>query len=538
MRKTKILMAILLALTGCFFNLSAQKTFRVFKKDGSLNAFLYSKIDSITFSKADRNGILHDCVKTQYIHTTDSIYSYDVNEIDSVAFTPIPTIYKPDAIRIDGHLRDYVIGSDSLTLFIKKTIPESLLPKIGDNLATLECDDVLPYGFFGKVERITESETAINVLCTQASLIDIFESLELAGDTSDGKKKSTLRSPENPNSHSLVIPSLKGNVSLQNDIEPGAGFSGSYGMNTFAELSTEECDVSWILNIMPRAFQLPQVYCSFTYTAQNTFRIGSSLSASIEWDKEIPIEAIRNIRIPGAAAIFELFEEGGIYININGNIGLNGSFIKPFTTVIHFSYDNTSPVSIPPMFKMIGREAITETTLEGEASISVGLYAKIGIGAFVKEMANIEAGFRVGPSFSSSISLLPGPTPIEIPNTEMYDELNCDDFYRGDLSLTGEVSANLFNETKLSGKLEIGDLLFRNPFFKRGIVPYFDNVSLNKSEKARALTASATMSRRLMFETPVGFALYDSNKKLVDRWWSSTDYKDNEGETMYLISKI
>lgn len=529
MKKLRILMSLVVAFTGCFTSISAQKTFRVFKHDGSLNVFLYSNIDSITYSNMDENGMLQDYVVTQNIHTSDSVYRFNVNEIDSVAFTQLPTVYKPDAIRIEGRLRDYVVGADSLTLFLKKSIPESLLPKPGDNLATLECDDVLPYGFFGKVERITQAAETINVECTQAALTDIYESLELVISTDDdGKAKS--RSPENPNHHSLTIPSLKGSIDLKNEINAAGGFSGTYGMNAFVELSTEQCDVNWMLNIVPRAFKVPQVYCSFTYTAQNTLRIGSSLSAEVAWNKEFPIEAIRNIRIPGAAGVFELFEEGGIFVNIAGSIGLEGSFSKPFTTVIHFSYDNSADVSIPPTFKMIGREATTETTLEGEASISVGLYGKIGVGAFVKEMANIEAGLKVGTTFSSSLSLMPGPTPIEVPNTEMYDEMNQDDFFRGDLTLTGEVAAKILNDTKLGRSLEVGDMLFKNPFFQRGIVPHFNEVSLTECEKAGVMTANATLNRKLMFDTPVGFALYDSDKKLVDSWWSPTKYKDKEGE--------
>ena len=529
MKRLAILMSLFVTFAGCFTSLSAQKTFRVFKHDGSLNVFLYSNIDSITYSNIDVNGMLQNYVVTQNIHTPDSVYQFNVNEIDSVAFTPLPTIYKPDAIRIEGRLRDYVLGADSLTLFLKRSIPESLLPKPGDNIATLECDDVLPYGFFGNVERITQRTDTIDVECTQAALTDIYESLELVISTED-EGKAESRSYKDPNQHKFTIPSLKRSVDLKDEISAGAGFSGSYGMSAFVELSTDECTIYSVLNIIPRFLMLPQIYWDFTYTAQNTLSIGSSISAEVEWDKEFKIESIRNIRIPGAAAVFEFFEEGGIFVNIAGSIGLNGSYSKPFTTVIHYTHNPTGPVAIPPTFKMIGRPSTVETTLEGEASISVGLFGKIGVGAGAKELAALEAGFRIGPKFSSSLSLTPSVNPIEVINTEMYDEMDRDDFFRGDLTLSGSVEAEVLNDTKISAELEVGDMLFKNPFFTKGVVPHFDKVTLTETDKAGVMTADATMSRKLMFDTPVGFALYDSNKKLVDHWWSPTKYKDKEGE--------
>lgn len=529
MKRLAILMSLFVTFAGCFTSLSAQKTFRVFKHDGSLNVFLYSNIDSITYSNIDENGMLQDYVVTQNIHTPDSVYQFKVNEIDSVAFTPLPTIYKPDAIRIEGRLRDYVLGADSLTLFLKRSIPESLLPKAGDNIATLECDDVLPYGFLGRVERITQRQDTIDVECTKPALTDIYESLELVISTEDNGKAES-RSYNDPNQHKFTLPSLKGSVDLKNEITAGAGFSGSYDMNAFVELSTEECTIYSVLNVIPRFLMLPQIYWDFTYTTKNTLSIGSSISAELEWNKEFKIESIRNLRIPGVAAVLEFFEEGGIFVNIAGSIGLDGSYSKPFTTVIHYTHNPTGPVAIPPTFKMIGRPSTVETTLEGEASISVGLYGKIGVGTGAEELAALEAGFRIGPKFSSSLSLTPTVSPIEVINTEMYDEMDRDDFFRGDLMLTGTVEAKVLNDTKFGTELEFGDMLFKNPFFTKGVVPHFDKVTLTETDKAGVLTANATMSRKLMFDTPVGFALYDSNKKLVEHWWSPTKYKDKEGE--------
>lgn len=536
MKKAILLISCLMVcFSSTFAQTPARKTFRVYKHDGTKEVFSYSRLDSITFSEATDPDALSETILIQNFHTPDSTYRFSLNDIDSVSFTPIPTVYNTATVRIDGRLRDYVIGSDSLTLFVKKSIPNDLLPRLGVNIATLECDDILPYGFMGKVEKIITTDDKINIECSQPSLIEIFKSVEISGTASTTEPTSPSRAPlDNSFIHhsDVLLPAIKHSINIEKEIEMGKGFSGTYDMTAYEEFSTPECIVNWALLVEPMAFQMPQVYYSFTLTAQNNISIGASLSSSIKWKKEIPLEIIRNIRIPGAVSLFEIFEEAGIFIEISGEIALNGSLTRPYTTLLHFTLDNKSPAVIPPTFKMISHDPINETTLEGSAAISVGLYGKLGIAPLVKEFASLEAGFKTGATFSSSIDFSPAATPLETLNTEMYEELDRDDFFRGDFFLTGEVAAKISNETSLSRSVEIGDLLIRNPFFKRGIVPHFNEVSLTESSTPSTLTASAKMNRQLMFKTPVGFALYDSNKKLVDSWWSPQEYLNTEGTTI------
>lgn len=535
MRKSIIILAFLLtALSGVFNHLSAQQIFKVYKQDGSLEVFYYSTLDSITF----KNHSGADDELIQLFHTQDSIYQIPVNEIDSVSFTTLPTIYKPEAIQLDGKIRDYILGSDSLTLYVKTSIPEKLLPKQGDNIATLKCDNILPDGFIGKVETISHDENAIRIECTQASMIDVFECVELSGTATTNDNPSSSNLPPGmsraPGEDFITIPSIKGTVNVGHEIKAPANFTQTYSMTSSLELATQSCRVNWTylhncgLSLSP----LPNVYCHLSYQAENTITLSGSFGSEIKWEKEIPVQLIRNIRVPGAVSLIEIFEEAGIFINISGAIALDGYITKPFTTILNLTYDQGRPTAIPPTFKMIGHEPITETTLEGEAAITLGVYGKLGIAPGVKEVADIEAGFKLGAKFSSSLSLTPAATPIEELNTEMYDEMDRDDFFRGDFTLTGEISANILNNKVLSAELEFGDIFKKNPFYKRGIVPHFEEVSLKNNDKSNKLTANAKMSRKLMFDAPVGFAIYDANKKLVDKWWSPNDYQSKEGEIL------
>ena len=143
----------------CAFGMQAQRSFRVRKSDGNMQSFFYSSLDSITFSKTDLNGVSHNEVVVQEFHTPDSVYRIPLADIDSVAFTVPPTVYKPDAVKIEGQLRQYVVRADSLTLWLQGNTPENMIPKNGSNIVTLECDDVLPYGFVGKVGVWEKTET-------------------------------------------------------------------------------------------------------------------------------------------------------------------------------------------------------------------------------------------------------------------------------------------------------------------------------------------------------------------------------------------
>ncbi len=527
------LICIAAIIASMFSTVSAQQTFRVYRNDGTMELFFYTTLDSITFSPADESELSDGYGFTQNIHTTDSVYHFLTSEIDSIAFQPLPTVYKPGIVRIEGRLRDYVTGSDSLTLFVRTSIPETLLPKPGDDVATLDCDDILPYGFLGHVEKITRTTESIQIGCSQVSLLDIFDSLGLEGtSTSDTNETAASRGALDvwpPVHDKFVVPTLKKSFPLSHEIKAPGGLTQTYDMNVYGELSTQSCEVNWAYLITPMPFQTPHIHWSLTYTAQQSVSVGGSFGSTVKWEKKLPFVKQRNIRMPGAAAVIEFFNEAGVFIEIEGEIGLNASFTKPFTTVIHASYDNKTQTAIAPRFSMIGRDAVTESMLEGSASVTLGLYGKLGIAPLVKEIATIEAEFKAGATFSSSINLAAGVAPIEILNTEMYDEMNRDDFYRVDLSLTGEVTETVLGNPIQSNGLEIGDLVFKNPIFKRGSVPRFDNVTLTDEGDKGSLTASATLNRKLMFDVPVGFALYDDNKKFVDKWWADGEYKNNEG---------
>lgn len=521
-----ILLVCLTLMQPC--NVVAQRTFRVFKNDGRIETFFYTSLDSIT-AQIDADG-----EPLQLFHTTDSIYCIPINEIDSVSFATLPTAYKAGAVCLDDGLLPYVINADSLTLNLKSNTPDALLPKIGSHIATLQCSDQLPYGFLGKVESIIKDDDRIRVDCSRPNLTDIFESLYYEADAEtfidDNNSMGTRAGAWDvwpPKRTNVILPPLRFNSGLISEIKAPGNFTQAYSMFSGFELSTQEF-ITQVACIINRG----QVYFSLTATGKHTLSVPISLASSWEWKKEFPLEQVRNIRIPGIAAIIEFFEELGLYVEIKGEIGINGGYTHPFNSVLHYTFDNFTTGNIPPTFRLVSGSPSFATDIEGKADITLGGYGSVGMAPLVKELSNLEAKLKIGVKASTGMSLVTDAASIETINTNMYDELDKDDFYRADLVFSGELSASAFGGHEATFDIDFSSLFSINPIWYRGVVPTFSEVKFEATESPGEMTATAILGRKLMSPALVGFGIYDQDKKLVDKWWHDVKYKDQEGITI------
>lgn len=62
----------------------------VFQKDKTVVSVAREEVDSISYSRIDKNGILHESFVSQLIHTKDSTHRWLLNEVDSVTFEWMP----------------------------------------------------------------------------------------------------------------------------------------------------------------------------------------------------------------------------------------------------------------------------------------------------------------------------------------------------------------------------------------------------------------------------------------------------------------
>jgi len=67
-------------------------SFSVHLNDAQTNKFLYSDVDSITYSHFDTDGKYQDEIVTQEVWTKDKTYRFPVSTVDSITFVYLPDI--------------------------------------------------------------------------------------------------------------------------------------------------------------------------------------------------------------------------------------------------------------------------------------------------------------------------------------------------------------------------------------------------------------------------------------------------------------
>lgn len=515
----------------CAFGMQAQRSFRVHKSDGNMQSFFYSSLDSITFSKTDLNGVSHDNVVVQEFHTTDSVYRIPLADIDSVAFTVPPTVYKPDAVKIEGQLRQYVVRADSLTLWLQGNTPENIIPKNGSNIVTLECDDVLPYGFVGKVRNVEKDGDCIKVDCAQASLFDVFEKVYIEVDAATGTEVGLKKSPSRtnawpPESKEIKIETIGGKYDFEEEFKPSDDFSGEFNQSIGFELATPKFIVNTAILIDGMQFSY-----SMTTIGDHRFSLTGSVSGKVRYEKEIELASVRNLRIPGIASFIEFFASAGLYFNFDGNAALGAEYTRDYKSIIHYEYSNNSASSIPDRFTMKPGEKSIDVEFEGDARLSFGLSYGFGIAPIVKELASVETTMKHGVTF-----YLPELIKLSLPvnknhvDTLLYDKLNRNDYLCGNFDITGAMKITLLDVPNLptiefSKELDLDDYVRYNPVWKWGIVPEFKDVSMTIGNND--LNVRATVGRKLLKSVKTGFGVYDSKGSIITYLWNDKLYKDS-----------
>ncbi|MBQ7527848.1 MAG: hypothetical protein IJT11_09050, partial [Bacteroidaceae bacterium] len=166
-----------------------------YRNDGDFNAWLNIDVDSITYSNIGLDSVEYDNIVTQEVWTPDSCYRIPIEVIDSIGFRA------PKPVLRDGifYLRDYHAAHtnaiDSLTIYFDSSISQDSLPAI--NQKVLSLTPTYPYegGFAGRVVRITNIDSGIEVECERVDIADIFSHLILVG-----KAVSVDESPTTPKS--------------------------------------------------------------------------------------------------------------------------------------------------------------------------------------------------------------------------------------------------------------------------------------------------------------------------------------------------
>lgn len=145
--------------------------------NGDVDPIFYSEIDSICFSNIGLDSLTLAMPSVQEIWTPDSVYRYNIADIDSVSFQPIATIAKPEAINLaDGlapYIERFVADDDGTMLVLASSTPQALIPPEGATLYQIEPSDKLPNGFAATVYYANGN----TLYCDDVDLGEIFTQL-------------------------------------------------------------------------------------------------------------------------------------------------------------------------------------------------------------------------------------------------------------------------------------------------------------------------------------------------------------------------
>ena len=117
------------------------EAFYIYRNDGQFNAFFRDEVDSITYSNYDADSVFYDEVVMQVVYSADSVYRIPLAVVDSVAFVTPETKYKSGVVKLEGLLREHLILVMGDTIRFDLSTPMSIVPHVGDKLATLEMSE-------------------------------------------------------------------------------------------------------------------------------------------------------------------------------------------------------------------------------------------------------------------------------------------------------------------------------------------------------------------------------------------------------------
>ena len=155
----------------------------VYRTDGTVNGFLMSQVDSLSYSNIGRDSVEYDIPVVQQIWTKDGLYEVPISEVDSIGYyTPEP-VFKSGIFIIDENNVGQVVDVDlnTLTISFLSTTPDGELPKKGQVIFSELEEAPFPMGFSGRVTEVRNEGGKRSFKCVVAGPDEVYDRLLLVG---------------------------------------------------------------------------------------------------------------------------------------------------------------------------------------------------------------------------------------------------------------------------------------------------------------------------------------------------------------------
>ena len=528
----KILLSLLMAMSA--FVASAQnigEAFYIYRNDGGFNAFFRGEVDSIAYSNYDADSIWYDDVVSQVVYTADSTYFIPLAAIDSVGFVTPETIYSEGVKELTGDLFDYVIAVDGFNITLSSTTPQSLLPKQGDKIATVELTDKFPYGFSGYVTKVSTSAEGIILACDSIGLEEVVDKfygiVEIEGGH-DNEVQARRKTKSSAKQFNLDLNAISVPVSLSGFITKKKIF-----------------DIDGAANM--KFSVKPYLTGKLSYVVDKTL-----LLSSIDLHTVTTLDCAVDIEIAGVAS--KEFKKNllprsdfllpwGIpyYVEIGPKFELSGEFAvgtKVSTTVTCVQDITYRPIlnlipAIGMLFNRVSQDVQSGPInfdwkyVAGRGTLKGGAYLRVGIPLLKHDLAwvggEFDGFFKANYEIFFDIDRLKQADK----STVLYDEIK--DLCKLDIKpyVGAKFIASVADDAL---KFEIGEDFEKfGTLFSGRLLPAFSNVKAKRQDGRYGIgEISADISKSCPIPLTIGFSLFDKANNRVDAYydWTYSTFSD------------
>lgn len=445
-------------------------------------AVMRSDIDSITFCHYDADSVYHDEIVTQCIWTSDTVYRSELDKIEKVSFVAPRTVLKKNVVEIGDEMLRYIVRwlPDYSLLFALNT-PESILPRVGENIFTFQQSDILPIGFMGRVNLITKDETGYLVECDAISYEDVFDSF-----FGTYNAESTLESQMSPSKTSrlgydidntlslppLVLRQTTTDLGYEWDNGLSVGGNGQFSLSFMPSLRVKS-----MLFVGPAG----KVYMNTALKYSIEGNLDFNASVNINKEKRIPV-IDRQIAIPNGFGTRLLIEAGGLF-NGKGEAGIELHHNSTFAISTRFQYSNqeeSRPCNLSGNVQYITND-FTGSAL-GTAEINFGVYGDIGLSFLDKHFAKAALHLEGGLSLRLNAKVTADMLHNASSSTALYESLSQESNVEIVPYTTVSLEASALND-RLSASLELYNHGGYRPLLKGSLLPQLTNARFDAAHQ-------------------------------------------------------
>lgn len=402
-----------------------------------------------------------------------------------------------------------------MTLILSNSVPESIIPNIGDIIATYELPDVLPVGFKGKVKSIETSENnEINILCEDIPLTDVVKRLyavtvgnsiderQLNGNRASNKSYSRNRINFNPGPIYLTTP-----FDIYRPITNPLSIGNSVNITLTPKISANTTiivDENIGLSVHTDA------KCS--YSLKENINLASELS----WSKDLPF-----IGMPVYFDIgygFRIYLEGGLMADLSGETVQQHEFSQDFTHDFSVEYYSSNPHNSHTSSRFnLDKTDYKLKELSGSLTAKLATYMELGLTWLSKEIISAGARAEVGLRLSAYSGINIDELPAKGQDPENYNILK----ESNAVSLGGYWGVygvgNIFMlGGSIGGEYETGTPLYEDYYY-----PIFTSLTAERQDNSNVLI-TVKMDEPSEIPFTVGFCISDADGNVIEKYYHTS----------------